>query len=617
MNNIDNRGFAISTMLYSLLIMVLLIVALLMGIMSNNRQNTKGLVQTIEEELNRYSLTTTTFNRASNDAQTFNVPVGKSGWYKIELWGASGASNGSTNGGRGSYTSGIIYLEENTYLYFYLGSQGSGNSGGLNGGGNGNATGGGGGGATDVRLLNGSWDDTASLKSRIMVAAGGSGATSEVGQSGGLTEAYKNTNASYGQGAGKNAGGTGATGATAGSLGKGGNAVSSGSGGGAGYFGGGGGANGKTGGAGSSFIYGYAGVNYDNASFAGVTSFNHGPIGDTNIPYFVAGMMAENANVGDGKAKIELISISDKNTPPVKYNTVLANNTISNIKDCVTGISGNNTPSWINIEAVSRGKILEKTESISGNCKTITLNTAQQVDEIGVYHIDSNVVSGSGRELNGHTISVSNDNGSSWQELISNGGNNNIETLAGIHVSAWNQDYRGDLANGTYYIFSSLSPNAGALTAVNSNADANSNAFTRLVKLAPIDGSNLQKWTIIAIGNGHYRIVERESNQALQIVDNLAQEGTNINTSSNYDDSYDWTTETGTDSDPYSWMQWKIISNNDGTYIIQPKRQPSGYTTYLSTFNNSFNNIDDRVILTRFTSGAVRNQQRFYIVRAE
>lgn len=614
MNNIDNRGFAISTMLYSLLIMVLLIVALLMGIMSNNRQNTKGLVQTIEEELNRYSLTTTTFNRSSNDAQTFNVPVGKSGWYKIELWGASGASNGNVSGGRGSYTSGIIYLEENTYLYFYIGGMGNGSTGGLNGGGNGNGTGKGGGGATDVRLLNGPQDDYSSLKSRIMVAAGGSGATSEAGQPGGLIEGYENKEAGYGRGGRTNKGGRGLDTNNDGSFRKGGEGVTGGSGGGAGYFGGSGGSNGKTGGGGSSFIYGYAGVSYENVKFDGITTFNHGPISDSNLPYFINGMMAENANVGDGKAKIELISMNDKNTPPVKKNTVLASNTITQIKDCVNGISGNNTPDWKKIEVISKGKVLETTETVSGNCKTIILNSPSQIDEIGVYHVGTDVISSANRVLNGHTLSVSS-NGSSWQTLISAG--DNPETLSGIHISAWNQDYNTELSNGTYYIFSSNSPNTGALTAVNSNDDDNSNALTRLVKLAPINGSNLQKWVIIAIGNGYYRIVERESNQALQIVDNLAQDGTNINTSSNYDDSYDWTTATDTDSDPYSWMQWKIMPNSDGTYIIQPKRQPSGYTTYLSTFNNSFNNIDDRVILTRFTSGAVRNQQRFYIVRAE
>src|SRR5690606_21349938 len=36
---------------------------------------------------------------------------------------------------------------------------------------------GGGGGATDIRLVSGAWNNTASLRSRIMVAAGGSGSS--------------------------------------------------------------------------------------------------------------------------------------------------------------------------------------------------------------------------------------------------------------------------------------------------------------------------------------------------------------------------------------------------------------------------------------------------------
>ena len=83
MKKLNNKGFAISTILYSLLIMVFLIVALLMGIMSSNRQNTVSLVKTIEDELNRYSLTSTEFlpvSGASSEAQEYNVPFGQAGW---------------------------------------------------------------------------------------------------------------------------------------------------------------------------------------------------------------------------------------------------------------------------------------------------------------------------------------------------------------------------------------------------------------------------------------------------------------------------------------------------------------------------------------------------------
>ncbi len=110
-------------------------------------------------------------------SQRFSVPV--SGNYKIELWGASGG--GSKN--LYSYTSGIIYLNSRFTLYIYVGGKGADTNGsgigGYNGGGNTNHYSGycgpSGGGATDVRLVGGEWDNFDSLKSRIMVAAGGGG----------------------------------------------------------------------------------------------------------------------------------------------------------------------------------------------------------------------------------------------------------------------------------------------------------------------------------------------------------------------------------------------------------------------------------------------------------
>ena len=80
---------------------------------------------------------------------------------------------------------GQIELNEGDILYFYVGEHPENKStvGGYNGGGNGNTgsdsngtqTGYAGGGATDVRLINGNPTDFDSLKTRIMVAAGGGG----------------------------------------------------------------------------------------------------------------------------------------------------------------------------------------------------------------------------------------------------------------------------------------------------------------------------------------------------------------------------------------------------------------------------------------------------------
>lgn len=118
------------------------------------------------------------------------VRVENSGLYKIELWGAQGGSTTNSSGGKGAYTSGLITLSENDVLYFYVGGKGTATSSGVSasiaGGYNGGAGTGGqnccgrqfgtGGGATDVRLVNGDPTNFDSLKSRIMVAAGGGGA---------------------------------------------------------------------------------------------------------------------------------------------------------------------------------------------------------------------------------------------------------------------------------------------------------------------------------------------------------------------------------------------------------------------------------------------------------
>lgn len=110
-----------------------------------------------------------------------------SGYYKIEAWGAQGAGAVS----KGGYTSGELFLQENEKLYVYVG-QGNNNVG--NGtsfnSGTGNYGGTPGGGATDIRLIDGEWNNIISLRSRIMVAGGsGSGSgnsTIYAGAGGGL-----------------------------------------------------------------------------------------------------------------------------------------------------------------------------------------------------------------------------------------------------------------------------------------------------------------------------------------------------------------------------------------------------------------------------------------------
>lgn len=118
--------------------------------------------------------------KVNNSFYEFSAPV--TGLYKIEAWGASGVDSGDNLGGTGAFTSGLIDLKVNDKIYVYVGSTGNSDNGGYNGGGSitlnqseyGGASGGG---ATDIRLKSGSWDSVDGLRSRIMVASGGAGAT--------------------------------------------------------------------------------------------------------------------------------------------------------------------------------------------------------------------------------------------------------------------------------------------------------------------------------------------------------------------------------------------------------------------------------------------------------
>ena len=204
------------------------------------------------------------------------------GRYLFELWGGSG---GGQDPGFGAFVSGVTEIKKTTKMYIYVGQKGlPGNSASYNGGGSGSyvvnpdADGGsGGGGSTDVRLINGNWDNFTSLKSRIIVAGGGGGSQLfgyiTKGGNAGILEGYSGSRSGYSVGlatggkqieSGK-AGSASEAKGTDGYFGGGGSISGNlnGNGGGGGYFGG--GAGGVSPGAvasgagGSSFISGYQG----------------------------------------------------------------------------------------------------------------------------------------------------------------------------------------------------------------------------------------------------------------------------------------------------------------------------------------------------------------------
>ena len=141
-----------------------------------NKNNVSGVRPVISVDKKEFKKSFVTTYDYTGDVQTFVTPV--SGQYKLEVWGAQGGENDNDgNGGKGGHTSGNIYLLNEKKLYIYVGESGTNANKQIsyNGGGSGLAHSFSGGGATDIRLVSGNWDDFNSLKSRIMVAAGGGG----------------------------------------------------------------------------------------------------------------------------------------------------------------------------------------------------------------------------------------------------------------------------------------------------------------------------------------------------------------------------------------------------------------------------------------------------------
>ncbi|MDD3392810.1 MAG: glycine rich domain-containing protein [Bacilli bacterium] len=175
----NKKGFVLGGFIYLLMALFLLLLLTILSVLAANKVSLDKIKDDVLYEVGEESGASMHSFSYNESYYAFIVPT--TGLYKIELWGASGGDFLQILGGKGSYTSGTIQLEKGTKLYIYVGGNpGTGETGGYNGGqsiyeGQG-LYGRAGGGATDIRLISGSWDDETSLKSRIMVAAGGGGA---------------------------------------------------------------------------------------------------------------------------------------------------------------------------------------------------------------------------------------------------------------------------------------------------------------------------------------------------------------------------------------------------------------------------------------------------------
>ena len=590
MKKLNNKGFAISTLIYGLAIMGIMIVAILMATMAQTRANTRNIVKSIEEDLNRFSKTETSFKPIGSDITSQEYIVPASGWYKIELWG----SQGSGNGGKGAYTGGIIELTEGDILYFYVGKKRSS----------------GGGYASEVRAIGGSYTDFNSYETTIMVAAGGGSASTALG---GTLYGYNDKMNSYGgfiksQGTTKdfsllsiNESGNNTNGTLVGFNNN--YAVSNATnpqanitvpspagsnGGGDGYFPS---NNSSTGGA--SFIAGYAGsygikkgkttINskvdyhehtYNESETVGTYSYIDAMSGEY---YFNDGIMIPGINEGDGYARIERVK------PRTQSSTTLTRK--NNKLDSVRYIrSCTDNASWKKIVAVIKGASKELTPSVSGRCGTVDLGSAVPVDEIAVFHTNSGV------DYKNDTIEVS-DDGTTWKYIKNIGTNTELsetETVNGYRVSAYQNDLTAPLPQkGNYIIQPVLSENKVLSAAVSSETNANP------ITLEYYKGEKRQKWTIELITDKkinpdyiaedpstyEYKITELARFKALEIT-----EGENLvfNTLSAIDNFNEKAR-----NEP---QMWKITPAGNGTYTIKtvaPQATPTANTGYIIPQTNS------------------------------
>lgn len=660
---LNNNGFAISTVLYSLLIMVFLIVTLMMGIMASNRKSNRNLVETIEDELNRYNESATTFaykdgTTGEAEAQIYTVPSGQSGWYKIELWGASGGNATSETGevragGKGAYTSGLIYLTENQKLYFYIGGTTTNSNGGANGGGKGAGKGMGGGGSTDVRIKSGAWDNDDSLRTRLMVAAGGGGAEGfkqgaaggdagavigRPGQSNIASSDY--TNAGYGSQKGPilvnwinlwekvdkcNSGyisidsdSVSKIKTACGKLGLGGAATNNeGGGGGSGYFGGGAGSSDNStvagsGAGGSSFIAGYSGVKYSHRW----TGYDEAVYFTENSKIFIDGQMVEGVNEGNGKARIELVSTASQDAKPTVKNSKLSN--VRYIKSCTAGTTDDQTTvSWTEIVAMQNGSNLASNIGIS-NATGVSVSSTEKekitdsdvdtlysgtknasstacitIDLGSTYNLDEIAVYHKPTEINKKSYKESlqvSANNRDWITLISSDGESLPENSSGIRYTAWDPNYQETLPNGIYQVQSALSQVSRGLSAVNNNTGQKEDENS--------DTLYSERHVKLALFGGQSLSqdwsVTSLGGDVYRLVETASNRALQIKDSlgtagTAVNTSSGYGTSEESGEYGYNWTQWHIISLGDGTYTI--KAEVGG--NCLSTIKNNYNEDSD------------------------
>lgn len=308
---LNNKGFAISGILYSMFILVITLMFLVLSILAGRRTTLNKVSQEASANVNQrtiYKVNCSNIDFGSSVLFSYTgneeVVTLSKGYYLIQAWGGAGAKSNSGEGGAGAYASTIYYVSaDNTKLYLNIGGGGDtiinkGFEKTYNGGGAGNSLSGSGGGATSIATRTGLLTSLVDYHdSIILVAAGGGGAgTGDGGAGGGFNLGLGGTGSGNGPGEGASASSGGSGGIDSdskksgitGLFGQGGDAgigdtnAYYGGGGGGGYYGGGGAAASSINNGG-----GGGGVSYINEDAYAITSsiLKNGGIFKSNTDY--------------------------------------------------------------------------------------------------------------------------------------------------------------------------------------------------------------------------------------------------------------------------------------------------------------------------------------------
>ena len=125
---VNNKGFAITSLIYGLAIMGFLLIVTIMATLSSTRRSIKEISNSVEQDLLNAGKSSFVYTSSSIDqANEFIIPSGEGGLYRVELWGAGGGDpvENSCSGKPGSYVTGVIYLNDGDKLYSWVGPCGN------------------------------------------------------------------------------------------------------------------------------------------------------------------------------------------------------------------------------------------------------------------------------------------------------------------------------------------------------------------------------------------------------------------------------------------------------------------------------------------------------------